>query len=101
MIRKVKYELGCIASKMWNEAKALDDKDNHNVMANMRKRPFLVLFWKLISSPAVRQDETSQVCMNEEQIVSQMRTVLSAGYETVSAIVAVSRLNQAVVQCSL
>lgn len=28
--------------------------------------------------------------MDEEEIVSQMRTVMSAGYETVSAVVAVS-----------
>jgi len=28
--------------------------------------------------------------MSEEEIVSQMRTVISAGYETVSAIIAVS-----------
>lgn len=31
--------------------------------------------------------------MSEEQIVAQMRTTISAGYETVSAIVAVSVLN--------
>lgn len=28
--------------------------------------------------------------MSEEEVVSQMRTVISAGYETVSAIIAVS-----------
>jgi hypothetical protein len=43
--------------------------------------------------------------MSEEEIVSQMRTVISAGYETVSAIVAVSltncSVNQAPFSCSL
>ncbi|KAF4623842.1 hypothetical protein D9613_002072 [Agrocybe pediades] len=71
MIRNVKSELGIIASKMWKEAITLNDKDSRNVMANM-----------------LRQGETSRISMDEEQIVSQMRTVLSAGYETVSAIVA-------------
>lgn len=44
--------------------------------------------------------------MSEEDIVSQMRTVISAGYETVSAIIAVSpntnrSVNQTRCSCSL
>ena len=31
--------------------------------------------------------------MNEEDIVSQMRTIISAGYEPVSAIIAVNTLH--------
>lgn len=38
----------------------------------------------------VKYDAASSEPMDEEQIVSQMRTIISAGYETVSAIVAVS-----------
>ncbi|KAF8973678.1 cytochrome P450 [Flammula alnicola] len=71
MIRQVKYELGAIASKMWKDAKLAGDRDNRTLMANILK-----------------YDEASNEPMDEEQIVSQMRTIISAGYETVSAIVA-------------
>ena len=37
----------------------------------------------------MRYDESSKLRLNEDLIVSQMRTVISAGYETVSAIIAV------------
>ncbi|KAF9478020.1 cytochrome P450 [Pholiota conissans] len=71
MIRQVKHQLGHIASKMWKDAKLFGDKDSRTLMANILK-----------------YDEQSSDPMDEEQIVSQMRTVISAGYETVSAIVA-------------
>ena len=42
---------------------------------------------------AVRADKASGHCMNEDEVVAQMRTTISAGYETVSAIVAVSEIS--------
>ena len=38
--------------------------------------------------------ESSSVALDEEAIISQLRTIISAGYETVSAIVAVSLKNR-------
>jgi cytochrome P450 len=42
--------------------------------------------------PSVQYDESSKLYLNEDLIVSQMRTIISAGYETVSAIIAVYSL---------
>jgi cytochrome P450 len=39
--------------------------------------------------PEVRVDANDNNRMGEEEIVSQMRTTISAGYETVSAVIAV------------
>jgi cytochrome P450 len=39
--------------------------------------------------PSVLYDKSSKLHLNEDLIVSQMRTIISAGYETVSAIIAV------------
>jgi cytochrome P450 len=39
---------------------------------------------------AVKADRASGHRMTEDEVVAQMRTTISAGYETVSAIVAVS-----------
>ncbi|KAJ7785829.1 cytochrome P450 [Mycena metata] len=75
MIRRVKAELGAIACQMWRDAKiAL----NAHSTDNDRTLMALMLKADAISGQQLREDE----------IVSQMRTVLSAGYETVSAIVA-------------
>lgn len=71
MIRRSKKELGEIASKMWRDAKVAGDAEGRTLMALM-----------------IKADTTSGHCMNEEEIVSQMRTTISAGYETVSAIIA-------------
>ncbi|KAF8912957.1 cytochrome P450 [Gymnopilus junonius] len=71
MIRKVKIELGAIASKMWSDAKYAGDKDDRTLLANM-----------------LRLEMDSKVPMDEELVISQMRTVISAGYETVSAVLA-------------
>ncbi|GLB36521.1 putative cytochrome p450 [Lyophyllum shimeji] len=71
MIRRAKQELGAIASKMWKDAKVAGDSEGRTLMALMLKA-----------------DEAAGQCMNEEQIVSQMRTTISAGYETVSALIA-------------
>ncbi|KAG6857610.1 hypothetical protein H0H87_010178 [Tephrocybe sp. NHM501043] len=71
MIRRTKQELGDIASKMWREAKIAGDEQGRTLMDLMLKA-----------------DRLSGTGMNEEEIVSQMRTTISAGYETVSAVVA-------------
>ncbi|KAJ7655267.1 cytochrome P450 [Mycena polygramma] len=75
MIRRVKAELGAIAGNMWRDAKRAIDAhstdDDKTLMALMLKA-----------------DAASEQRLNEEEIVAQMRTILSAGYETVSAIVA-------------
>ncbi|KAF5377225.1 hypothetical protein D9615_006348 [Tricholomella constricta] len=70
MIRRTKQELGEIASKMWKDAKIAGDCEDRTLMALMLKA-----------------DQASGQRMNEEEIVSQMRTTISAGYETVSAMV--------------
>ncbi|KAJ7275499.1 cytochrome P450 [Mycena haematopus] len=73
MIRRVKAELGAIAGKMWRDAKISVDShstdDDKTLMALM-------------------SDAASDQQLREDEIVAQMRTVLSAGYETVSAVVA-------------
>ncbi|KAK7064620.1 cytochrome P450 [Favolaschia claudopus] len=74
MIRKVKAELGTIARKMWRDAKrSIDEQhaDNKTLMALM-----------------LEADAASDQQLSEDEIVAQMRTILSAGYETVSAVVA-------------
>jgi len=40
----------------------------------------------------VKSVESSPMSLDEEAIISQMRTIISAGYETVSAIIAVSKM---------
>ncbi|KAJ6574663.1 cytochrome P450 [Mycena capillaripes] len=76
MIRRVKAELGAIACKMWQDATSAIDvhstDDDKTLMALM----------------SVKADAASDQQLREHEVVAQMRTVLSAGYETVSAIVA-------------
>ncbi|KAG6919563.1 hypothetical protein DXG01_004226 [Tephrocybe rancida] len=71
MIRRTKQELGDIASRMWRDAKTTGDEQGKTLMALMLKA-----------------DKAVGICMDEEEIVSQMRTTISAGYETVSAVIA-------------
>ncbi|KAF7340055.1 Cytochrome P450 [Mycena venus] len=75
MIRRVKAELGAIARGMWRDAKSTIDShstdDDKTLMALMLKA-----------------DAASDQQLREDEIVAQMRTVLSAGYETVSAVIA-------------
>ncbi|KAJ6604181.1 cytochrome P450 [Mycena vulgaris] len=73
MIRVTKAELGAVARKMWFDAKAVDAQDSTD---------------KTLMALMLKADASSDHQMHEDEIVSQMRTVLSAGYETVSAIVA-------------
>ncbi|KAK0233773.1 cytochrome P450 [Armillaria fumosa] len=70
MIRKTKQELGSIASEMWRDAKVVG-ADGRNILAVMLK-----------------VNSTDGTKLGEEYIVSQMRTVISAGYEPVSALIA-------------
>ncbi|KAL0950665.1 hypothetical protein HGRIS_007450 [Hohenbuehelia grisea] len=70
LIKQTKLELGDIARKMWLDAKAGGDPEGKTVMSTM-----------------LRIGATSGG-LDEEYIVSQMRTVISAAYETVSAIIA-------------
>ncbi|KAF5356064.1 hypothetical protein D9756_004016 [Leucocoprinus leucothites] len=71
MIRRTKRELGSIGSRMWHDAKALGDDEGRTMMAFMLKADTAV------TTPASKGD-----------VIAQMRTVISAGYETVSAVVA-------------
>ncbi|KAJ3575897.1 hypothetical protein NP233_g787 [Leucocoprinus birnbaumii] len=71
MIRRTKYELGSIGSKMWRDAKAIGDHDGRTMMAFMLKA-----------------DSAAATPIGKGDIIAQMRTVISAGYETVSAVVA-------------
>ncbi|PFH54737.1 hypothetical protein AMATHDRAFT_134704 [Amanita thiersii Skay4041] len=70
MIRRTKRELGRIGAKMWEDAKIISDTSDRTLMARM-----------------LRADHVSTLEMSEEEIVAQMRTIISAGYETVSAII--------------
>ncbi|KAK7041953.1 hypothetical protein VNI00_008935 [Paramarasmius palmivorus] len=72
MVRQSKRELGDIALKMWKDAKVAGDVDGKNLMALMLKA----------------DSDAGGKRMTEEEIVAQMRTTISAGYETVSALVA-------------
>ncbi|KAL0576816.1 hypothetical protein V5O48_005186 [Marasmius crinis-equi] len=71
MIRQSKRELGNIATKVWSDAKSAGDSEDKNLMAMMLKA---------VSESGDR--------FGEEEIVDQMRTVISAGYETVSSVIA-------------
>ncbi|KAJ3789675.1 cytochrome P450 [Lentinula aff. detonsa] len=72
MIRKSKMELGNIASKMWRDAKVAGDANGKNLM-----------------SMILRAEATfSTHKMDENELVAQMRTTISAAFEPVSAIVA-------------
>ncbi|KAF9523587.1 cytochrome P450 [Crepidotus variabilis] len=71
MVREVKHQLGNIALKMWQDAQVAGEKGDRSLMATMLKTT-----------------ESSSSPIREEEIVAQMRTVISAGYETVSAVAA-------------
>ncbi|KAL1749159.1 cytochrome P450 [Schizophyllum fasciatum] len=71
MIRRAKAELGAIAAAMWRDARAGGDAHGRNLIATMLKVA-----------------EASGSELKEEEVIDQMRTTISAGYETVSAIIA-------------
>ncbi|KAF5375269.1 hypothetical protein D9758_000084 [Tetrapyrgos nigripes] len=70
MIRLTKQELGDIAVRMWRDAKIAGDTNEKNVMAMMLKA-----------------DASGATTSDEAHLVAEMRTVISAGYETVSSTV--------------
>lgn len=94
MIRRTKQELGAIASTMWRDAKTAGETDGKTMLAVMCKNGFLyqikTLFADFTFILPVKADTGARRHLNEEQVIAQMRTVISAGYETVSAVAAVS-----------
>ncbi|KAJ3910411.1 cytochrome P450 [Lentinula edodes] len=72
MIRKSKLELGNIASKMWRDAKVAGDLNGKNLLS--------IILRNEAKFPTHK--------MNEEELVAQMRTTISAAFEPVSAIIA-------------
>ncbi|KAJ8481093.1 hypothetical protein ONZ45_g15421 [Pleurotus djamor] len=69
LIKQTKAELGEIAAKLLTQAQAADDPESNTLLAMMLRSP-------------------AGVEMTEEYLVSQMRTIISAAYETVSAVIA-------------
>ncbi|KAF8349818.1 cytochrome P450 [Amanita rubescens] len=69
-IRRVRSELGKIGALMWRDAKMVGDTGDNTLLAHM-----------------LRADQLSVAKMDEEQVLAQMRTTVSAGYETVSAVI--------------
>ncbi|KXN81097.1 hypothetical protein AN958_06051 [Leucoagaricus sp. SymC.cos] len=66
MIRRTKRELGSIGSRMWHDAKAIGDHEGRTMMAFMLKA-----------------DAAAATLVGKGDVIAQMRTVISAGYETV------------------
>lgn len=72
MIRKTRKELGDLATDILKDAEAVNDPNSKTLMSLM-----------------VRADKaTAVVRMDAEQVAAQMRTIISAGYEPVSATIA-------------
>ncbi|KAJ7630498.1 cytochrome P450 [Roridomyces roridus] len=70
MIKRTKAELGAISRRMWQDAKTSDNTQSNDD--------------KTLMSIMLAADRK----LDEEEVVAQMRTILSAGYEPVSATVA-------------
>ncbi|KAF8634431.1 hypothetical protein AX15_000881 [Amanita polypyramis BW_CC] len=70
MIRSAKRELGKVGTRMWQDAKTAGDAEGKTVLAHM-----------------LRANSSLTLKMSEEQVVAQMRTIISAGYETVSTVI--------------
>lgn len=93
MIKAVKYQLGAIASKMWKDAMLACDTDAETKsLLTIMRTPLFDAATSVILKVPVKSVESSPVSLDEEAIISQMRTIISAGYETVSAIIAVSMM---------
>ncbi|KAJ4485545.1 cytochrome P450 [Lentinula aciculospora] len=72
MIRKSKQELENIVLKMWKDAKVVGDVNSKNLMSVILRA----------------EAKFAMHRMNENELVSQMRTTISAAFEPVSAIIA-------------
>lgn len=69
LIRQTRKELGNLVSDILKDAKVVNDPNNRTLLSHL-----------------LRTDKKSGAQqMDEEQIAAQMRTIISAGYETVSA----------------
>jgi cytochrome P450 len=72
LIRKTREELGELAMFVLRDAKLSNDPDSKSLMSLM-----------------LREDRSSMTpYLNDEQVAAQMRTIISAGYEPVSATIA-------------
>lgn len=85
MIRQSKAELGAIASRMWRDAKAGENATaggdaNGEKWGDRKGRNLIATMLKGAAASGGQ--------LTEDEVVDQMRTTISAGYETVSAIVA-------------
>jgi hypothetical protein len=79
MIRATKAELGAIARKVWQDAQLVDTHStDKTLMALMRKLLPSLHPHRSLMACAVKADASSDQQMHEDEIVSQMRTVLSA-----------------------
>ncbi|KIM84674.1 hypothetical protein PILCRDRAFT_96778 [Piloderma croceum F 1598] len=67
MIKETRKELGNIASRLWQDAKVAGDSDDRTLMSLMR---------------------TSAQRMTEEEIAAQLRSIIQAAYEPISATIA-------------
>ncbi|KAF8559291.1 cytochrome P450 [Imleria badia] len=72
LIRKTREELGELAMFILRDAKISNDPDSKSLMSSM-----------------LREDNSSTTpYLDDEQVAAQMRTIISAGYEPVSATIA-------------
>ncbi|KAF8831836.1 hypothetical protein HHX47_DHR1000928 [Lentinula edodes] len=88
MIRKSKLELGNIASKMWRDAKVTGDLNGKNLLSIICKRDRIFSSFPTQLYTVRNEAKFPTHKMNEEELVAQMRTTISAAFEPVSAIIA-------------
>lgn len=93
MIKETRKELGEIASRLWQDAKVAGDSDNRTLMSLMRKNIPLFGLWQQTywrEWLTVKADAgTSAQRMTEEEIAAQLRSIIQAAYEPISATIAV------------
>ena len=92
IIRRVRSELGKIGALMWRDARIVGDAGDNTLLAHMCKAHLCPCSPDL-NAYLVRADQLSVVKLDEEQVLAQMRTTVSAGYETVSAVISVSNFH--------
>lgn len=90
LIRQTRKELGNLVSDILKDAKVVNDPNNRTLLSHLCMYHPLLQAATLIGMFLVRTDKKSGAQqMDEEQIAAQMRTIISAGYETVSATITV------------
>lgn len=91
LIRKTRKELGELAMAVLSDAKISNDPDSKSFMSLMRTFEGDI-FWARANQQSVREDISSMTpYLDDEQVAAQMRTIISAGYEPVSATISVSK----------